>query len=71
MIISGQIMGPLAWDDDSCAVPNSKCWFPEVSVSPSDPSGSLMFENLCSGKLIIFGGLSGGIINDYLEGDGA
>jgi hypothetical protein len=30
-----------------------------------------MFENLCSGKLIVFGGLSGGLIEDYLEERGA
>jgi hypothetical protein len=30
-----------------------------------------MFENLCSGKLLLFGGFSGGLIDDYLEGDGA
>ena len=48
--------------------PNPNRWFPEVSVIPSDP---LMFENLCSGKLIVFGGLSGGLIEDYLEERGA
>jgi hypothetical protein len=47
---------------------NPNRWFPEVSVIPSDP---LMFENLCSGKLIVFGGLSGGLIEDYLEERGA
>ena len=64
------------WDDDTCAVPNRNRWFPgnrafqkpDVSVRPSDP---LMFENLCSGKLIVFGGLSGGLIEDYLEERGA
>ena len=59
---------PCMWDDDSRAVPNPNPWFPEVSVIPSDP---LMFENLCSGKLIVFGGLSGGLIEDYLEERGA
>jgi len=44
------------------------CRFPEASVRPSDP---LMFENLCSGKLIVFGGFSGGLIDNYLAERGA
>ena len=57
MIISGQ--------GAQNAVP---CRFPEASGRPSD---ALMFENLCSGKLIVFGGFSGGLIDNYLAERGA
>jgi hypothetical protein len=45
-----------------------RCRFPQTSVRPSD---ALMFENLCSGKLIVFGGFSGGLIDNYLAERGA